>query len=76
MWPALSRIAAVFFATICMFDRYEQAVACAKAAGRMVAVAAGGEEPQMEPVIAKPLAMGAMSDTYKSVCIEQAMVSL
>lgn len=65
-----------FFATILMFDRYEQAVACAKAAGRMVAVAAGGDEPQMEPVIAKPLAMAAMSDTYKSVCMQHATMQL
>lgn len=63
-----------FFATIGLFDRYDQAVALAKAAGRMVAVAAGGEDPQMEPVIAKPLAMGALSDTYKSVCLAQASV--
>lgn len=56
-----------FFATICMFDRYEQAVSCAKAAGRMVAVAAGGDTPELEAVIAKPLALSAMSDTYKYV---------
>jgi hypothetical protein len=56
-----------FFATICMFDRYEQAVACAKAAGRMIAVAAGGEMPELEAVIAKPLALSALTDTYKYV---------
>lgn len=45
-----------------------QAVACAKAAGRMLAVAAGGTVPELEPVIAKPLAMGAMTGTYRMVC--------
>lgn len=55
---------------------YEQAVCCAKAAGRMVAVAAGGEVPEMEPAIAKPLAMAAITETYKSVCMEQRSVSV
>ncbi len=49
---------------------YGRAVACAKAAGRMLAVAAGGEAPEMEPVIAKPLAMAAITETYKSICME------
>lgn len=60
-----------FFKAINCRDKYAQAVACAKAAGRMLAVAAGGDFPEMEPVIAKPLAMAAMSDTYKSVCRTQ-----
>lgn len=49
-------------------DLVDQSVAYAKAAGRMLAIVAGGEKPDVEPVIAKPLAMGAMTDTYKSVC--------
>ncbi len=65
-----------FFKAINMHSQYEQSVACAKAAGRMLAVAAGGEVPEMEPAIAKPLAMAAITETYKSVCMEQACVSL
>lgn len=65
-----------FFATIGMFDRHEQAVACAKAAGRMLAVAAGGEEPEVEPTIAKPLALSAMIDTYRFVCMDSLQLSL
>jgi hypothetical protein len=51
-------------------DAVSQSVACAKAAGRMLAVAAGGDVPELEPVIAKPLAMAAMAETYKTVCEE------
>lgn len=53
----------------------DQAVACAKAAGRMLAVAAGGKVPELEPVIAKPLAMAAMMETFKTVCQEEAIIS-
>lgn len=55
-----------FFRIIGMMDLMDQAVACAKAAGRMLAVAAGGDAPELEPVIAKPLAMAAMTETYRS----------
>lgn len=65
-----------FFHAIRLYDRYEQSVACAKAAGRMIAVAAGGELPELEPAIAKPLAMSAMTETYKSVCMQHAMISV
>lgn len=64
-----------FFDAIGLTDQYAQAVCCAKAAGRMVAVAAGGEVPEMEPAIAKPLAMSAITETYKSVCMQQRAVS-
>lgn len=64
-----------FFRAILMRDQYEQAVSCAKAAGRMLAVAAGGDVPEMEPAIAKPLAMAAITETYKSVCMEYRVVS-
>lgn len=57
-----------FFAVIQIHDLLDRSVCCAKAAGRMLAIAAGGEVPEIEPVIAKPLAMSAMTDTYKSVC--------
>jgi hypothetical protein len=60
-----------FFAAMNVEPRYVQAIACAKAAGRMVAVAAGGELPELEPAIAKPLAMAAMTETYKYVCMDQ-----
>jgi len=59
-----------FFEAIEMDDHFHQAVACAKAAGRMIAVASGGELPEIEPAIAKPLAMCAMSESYKYVCMD------
>lgn len=59
-----------FFKVIQLESYVDQAVGCAKAAGRMLAVAAGGEVPELEPVIAKPLAMAAMTDTYKVACSE------
>ncbi len=64
-----------FFIAIQMKNQYDQAVACAKAAGRMVAVASGGELPDLEPAIAKPLAMMAMTETYKSVCMNHKLAS-
>jgi hypothetical protein len=69
LWPCCKE----FLALINLNDPVDQAVACAKAAGRMLAVAAGGENPDMEPVIAKPLAMAAMTDTYKTVCRDEAL---
>jgi hypothetical protein len=42
----------------------------------MLAVASGGEMPELEPAIAKPLAMSAITETYKSVCMDQDLVSL
>ena len=65
-----------FFEAIGVRNQYEQSVCCAKAAGRMLAVAAGGEVPEMEPAIAKPLAMAAMTETYKSVCMGQAQIRM
>jgi len=59
-----------FFEALAIEDSFVQAVACAKAAGRMIAVASGGELPEIEPAIAKPLAMGAMSESYKYVCMD------
>lgn len=58
--------ALLFFSALPMPCLKEQAVACAKAAGRMVAVAAVGEEPEIAHVIAKPLAMAAITETYKT----------
>lgn len=62
-----------FFKAINVENQYEQSVSCAKAAGRMLAVASGGEVPELEPAIAKPLAMAAITETYKSVCMEHAL---
>ncbi len=59
-----------FFAAIKLDGYFDQAVACAKAAGRMIAVASGGELPEIEPAIAKPLAMCAMTESYKYVCMD------
>lgn len=63
--------ALVFYEMIGLTSLREQAVASAKAAGRMLAIAAGGECPEMTPVIAKPLAMAALSETYKFVFTDQ-----
>ena len=59
-----------FFDLIGIHGVYDRAVACAKAAGRMIAVAAGGDLPEIEPAIAKPLAMAAITETYKHVCMD------
>lgn len=64
-----------FFRAIQVTHPFDQAVSCAKAAGRMIAVASGGELPDIEPAIAKPLAMSAMTETYKHVCLDFDMVS-
>ena len=64
-----------FFRAVGVSSQYDQAVCCAKAAGRMLAVAAGGETPEMEPAIAKPLAMMAITETYKSVCMDHQMMT-
>ena len=53
-------------------DLMEQAVCVSKATGRMLAITSSGADPMIDPVIAKPLAMGAMTDTYKTVCREKA----
>jgi hypothetical protein len=64
-----------FFQAIEMAELSDQAVACAKAAGRMLAIAAGGKKPELEPAIAKPLAMSAITESYKSVCVEYAFMA-
>ncbi|HPQ50319.1 MAG TPA: hypothetical protein PLE43_08070 [Alphaproteobacteria bacterium] len=56
--------AQLFFSAVPMSDVRDQAVACAKAAGRMLAVVATGDEPEIAHVIAKPLAMMAITETY------------
>lgn len=71
----LELICQSFFHTIDMSDNHDQSVACAKAAGRMLAVAAGGKRPSIEPAIAKPLAMMAITESYKYTCAEAAVVS-
>lgn len=48
-----------------MLDRTNQAIALAKAAGRMVAVAAAGEAPDIEHVVARPLALCAMMGAFR-----------
>jgi hypothetical protein len=56
-----------FFANINMHEPLYRSVACAKAAGRMLAVVASGEMPDMPPFIAKPLAVMAMTEAYRSL---------
>lgn len=60
-----------FFQAISLTDIEDQAVACAKTAGRMLAITAGGAAPELEPVIAKPLAISAMTDTYKMLFLNK-----
>ncbi len=72
---ALEPVCSGFFGAIEMFDLNDQAVACAKAAGRMLAITAGGKKPELEPAIAKPLAMSAITESYKSVCVEYAFMA-
>lgn len=62
-----------FFDALHMYDLNDQAVSCAKAAGRMIAVAAGGERPEIEPNIVKPLAMAAITESYRSICMDYAV---
>ncbi|MFP4097684.1 MAG: hypothetical protein ACLFP8_06480 [Alphaproteobacteria bacterium] len=64
-----------FFRVIGLSGPYDQAIACAKAAGRMIAVTSSGELPEIEPAIAKPLAMAAITESYKHVCLDFEMVS-
>lgn len=64
-----------FFRLAGIRDLGDQAVGCAKAAGRMIALAASGDIPRIEPVIVKPLAMAALTETYRSVCLESAVAS-
>ncbi|NBX67036.1 MAG: hypothetical protein EBQ96_08585 [Proteobacteria bacterium] len=49
-----------------VLDRTNQAIALAKAAGRMVAVAAAGEAPDIEHVVARPLALTAMMGGFRA----------
>lgn len=56
-----------FFKVVRALDPIFQATACAKAAGRMLAVASGGEMPDLSPVISKPLALCAMTESYRSL---------
>ncbi|MBI1327199.1 MAG: hypothetical protein GC136_06110 [Alphaproteobacteria bacterium] len=53
-----------FFTSAKIEAENEQAVALAKAAGRLLAVMAGGDEPEVTPLIAKPLAVGAMTESF------------
>lgn len=70
---SVEQICEGFFEAIHLYDCNDQAVCAAKAAGRMLAVACGGERPDLEPAIAKPLSMAALTETYKSACIEYAV---
>ena len=67
--------ALVFYEMIGLTTLREQAVASAKGAGRMLAIAAGGDNPEMTPVIAKPLAMAALSEMYKFVFTQELLCS-
>lgn len=49
-----------------VLDRTNQAIALAKSAGRMVAVAAAGENPDIEHVVARPLALTAMMGGFRA----------
>lgn len=64
-----------FFESVKLDNLHDQAVACAKAAGRMLAVAAGGELPEMEPTVASPLTLSALAGMYDDVLPERSIVS-
>jgi len=64
-----------FFKAINLYDYNDHSVCAAKAAGRMLAVACAGERPDLEPPIGKPLAMAALTESYKSACVEYTAVS-
>ncbi len=72
---AIEPVCGGFFKAIEMYGLEDRAVACAKAAGRMLAIVAGGKKPELEPAIAKPLAMSAITESYKSVCVEYAFMA-
>ena len=72
---SVESICAGFFKAINLYDYNDQSVCAAKAAGRMLAVACAGERPDLEPAIGKPLAMAALTESYKSACVEYAAVS-
>ena len=67
----LTPICDSFFRAIQMKNLSDQATACAKAAGRMLAITSGGDMPEIEPIIAKPLVVSAISDTFKSICMHK-----
>lgn len=71
----VERICQGFYDAIHMDDPHDKAVCAAKAAGRLLAVACGGEKPELEPAIAKPLSMAALTESYKGACVEYAAVS-
>lgn len=56
-----------FFRALSLLQEDERAVCCAKAAGRMLAVVATGDTPDMPHAIAKPLAMAALMETYRGL---------
>lgn len=58
-----------FFKAVRAFDPIFQATACAKAAGRMLAVASGGDMPELAPAISKPLAMAAITESYHAMVV-------
>jgi hypothetical protein len=72
----LEPLCTAFFDAINLMCEYDQAVGAAKAAGRMLAVAAAGRKPEVEPAIAKPLAMAAITESYKSVCMDVNIATL
>ncbi len=57
----------LFFKALSIMTIEEQAVACAKAAGRMLGVVATGDTPNMPHAIAKPLAMAALVESYRGL---------
>lgn len=69
LWPRCRD----FLSVIGITSPLDQAVALAKAAGRMLAVAAGGDTPEVEPWIAKPLAMAALTETCQTFSRDEAM---
>ncbi len=64
---SIEPLCAPFFDILSLLRESEKAVACAKAAGRMLAVVASGDTPDMPHAIAKPLAMAALVESYRGL---------
>lgn len=47
----------------------DQAAILSKAAGRMIAVASSGDMPEIEAVVARPIALSAMTNAYKKFSV-------
>lgn len=66
MAAELDHLCTPLFELIEIYHPLHRAALMAKAAGRMVAVAAGGEIPEIEPALARTMTMTALSESYRA----------